>query len=106
MAASPVFSIEQDGDNLAFRTERNLRLLHSDGTKRKKESDFGGKSEVTAKIVKNTLVIETKPEAGGKRKETYAIDSDGRLAIDFELEGPGSTVRFKLVYDAVTTGQF
>jgi len=105
IAASPEFAIEQDGDNLAFRTERNLRLLHSDGTKRKKEGD-SGKSEVTARIVKGTLVIETKPETGGKRKETYAIDAEGRLAIDFEMEGPGSTVKFKLVYDAVTTGQF
>ena len=105
IAASPEFSIDQDGDNLAFRTERNLRLLHSDGTKRKKEGDFG-KSEVTAKIVKGALVVETKPEAGGKRKETYVIDPEGRLAVDFEMEGPGSTVKFKLVYDAVTTGQF
>ena len=106
LAPSPEFTIDQEGDNLAFRTESNLRLLHSDGQKRKKEGDFG-KSEVTARIVKGALVIETRAESGGKRKETYTLETPTRLRIDFELEAGGrDTVRFKLVYDAVADSGF
>ena len=97
---SPEFQIDQEGDNLAFRTSENLRLLHSDGAKYKKEGAFG-KQDVTAKFVKGTLVIETKGERGGKRKETYTLREDKRLQIDFETEGSGRMpgVKFKLVYD-------
>ena len=97
------FKIEQEGDNLAFRTEGNLRLLHSDGQKRAKEGD-GGRQDVTARFIKGALVIETKAERGGKRKETYTLREDKKLQIDFDIEGSGPMpgMRFKLVYDAAT----
>ena len=100
--ASPQFEIEQEGDNLAFRTERNLRLLHSDGEKRKKDAGMG-KQEIVAKFLKGALIIETKREQGGKRRETYTLREDKKLQIDFDIEGSGpmSGVKFKLVYDAV-----
>ncbi len=100
LAASPEFVIEQEGDNLAFRTESNLRLLHSDGQKRKKE-DAAGKLDVVARFLKGSLVIESRPEMGGKRKETYSIEPDGKLHIDFDIEssGPMPGLKFKLVYD-------
>ncbi len=101
LAASPEFVIEQEGENLAFRTESNLRLLHSDGEKRKKEG-ASGKIDVVARFLKGSLLIESRPEMGGKRKETYTIQGDGKLQIDFEIEGSGPMPRlkFKLVYDA------
>lgn len=104
--ASPQFQIDQEGDNLTFRTERNLRLLHSDGEKRKKEGEMG-KQEIVAKFVKNSLVIETKREQGGKRKETYTLREDRTLQIDFDIEGSGRMpgVKFKLVYDAAPPSQ-
>ena len=107
MAPSPEFTIDQEGDNLAMRTENNLRLLHTDGEKRKKEGE-AGKLEVVAKFVKGALVIESRPEAGGKRKETYTLHADGKLRIDFDFEGSGPMpgLRFKLVYDAAPTPQF
>jgi hypothetical protein len=105
MAASPEFSIDQDGDNLAFRSEHNLRLLHSDGRKRKKENELG-KLEVEAKVVKGALVIETKSEGGARRKEIYAIDDEGRLRIEVETSAGRSTVKFNLVYDAANDAQF
>ena len=100
---SPEFQIDQDGDNLAFRTEHNLRLLHSDGQKRKKEN-ASGKAEVTAKFVKQSLVVETKNEQSGKRKETYTLREDNKLEIDFDISGSGRMpdLKFKLVYDAAT----
>jgi hypothetical protein len=85
---APRFTIEQDGDSLAYRTESNLRVLRSDGQKRKKEG-AGGETEVTTKVVKGALVIETKAETGGKRKETYTLRPDGKLGIEFEVEGSG-----------------
>ena len=104
---SPEFTIEQEGDNLAFRTERNLRLLHSDGQKRKKEGE-GGKLDVTARFLKGSLLIESRPEMGGKRKETYTLLPDGKLQIDFDIEGAGpmAGLKFKLVYDAAPSPQF
>lgn len=98
---SPQFSIEQEGDSLAFRTENNLRILRADGQKRKKEGE-SGRLEVTTKFLKGALVIESRPEMGGKRKETYTLRPDGRLAIDIEIDGSGPmpSLRFKLVYDA------
>ena len=98
---SPQFAIEQEGDSLAFRTETNLRILRSDGQKRKKEGE-AGKLEVTTKFVKGALVIEGRPERGGKRKETYTLRPDGKLEIDFEIDGSGPmpSLKFKLVYDA------
>ena len=106
-AASPEFTIEQEGDNLAFRTEANLRLLHSDGSKRKREGTMG-KVELTARFVKGSLVIESKPEMGGKRKEIYTLQPDGRLQVDVDMEGAGPmpSVKFKLVYDAAPAGRF
>jgi hypothetical protein len=106
-APSPEFTIDQDGDNLAFRTEGNLRLLHTDGEKRKKEGD-AGRIEVIAKFVKGTLVIESRPEAGGKRREVYSRRADGRLQVDVEFEGSGPTpsLKFKLVYEAAPAPQF
>lgn len=107
MAPSPEFTIDQEGDNLAMRTEGNLRLLHTDGEKRKKEGE-AGRLEVVAKFVKGALVIESRPETGGKRKETYALQADGKLRIDFDFEGSGPMpgLKFKLVYDPATTPQF
>lgn len=104
---SPEFTIEQDGDSLAFRTERNLRLLHSDGAKRKKEGEMG-KQEVSARFVKGALSIETKGEMGGRRKETYTLLPDGKLQVDFDIEGSGPVpgVKFKLVYDAAPAPRF
>ena len=101
LVPSPEFRIEQDGDRIAFRTESNLRLLHSDGEKRKKEG-AAGKQDVTARFLKGSLVVETKGEQGGKRKETYTLREDKRLQIDFEMDGAGRMpdVKFKLVYDA------
>ena len=98
---SPQFTIEQEGESLAFRTENNLRILRSDGQKRKKEGG-AGKLEVTTKFVKGALVIESRPEMGGKRKETYTLRPDGKLEIAFESEGSGPLpgLKFKLVYDA------
>ena len=98
---SPELTIEQENDNLAFRTENNLRLLHSDGQKRMKEGDFG-KQDVIARFIKGALVIETKAERGGKRKETYTLREDKKLEIDFDIEGssPMPGLKFKLVYDA------
>ena len=99
---SPQFTIEQDGDNLAFRTENNLRLLHTDGQKRKKEGD-AGRFEVVARFQKGALLIESHPERGAKRKETYTLLPDGKLQIDFDIEGNGPMpgAKFKLVYDKV-----
>lgn len=104
---SPEFTIEQDGDNLAMRTENNLRLLHTDGQKRRKEGE-AGRFDVTARFVKGTLLIESRPETGGKRKETYTLLPDGKLQIDFELEGSGPMpdLKFKLVYEATAPSQF
>jgi hypothetical protein len=107
LAPSPQFAIEEEGDNLALRTETNLRLLRTDGEKRKKEGT-GGKVDVVAKFLKGSLVVESKPEMGGKRKETYTLQADGRLQIDFDFEGSGRMpgLKFKLVYDAAPTPQF
>ena len=107
IAPSLEFTIDQDGDNLAFRTEGNLRLLHTDGEKRKKEGD-AGRIEVIAKFVKGTLVIESRPEAGGKRREIYSRPADGRLQVDVEFEGSGPMpgLKFKLVYEAAPAPQF
>ena len=107
MAPSPEFTIDQDGDNLAFRTERNLRLLHTDGEKRKKEGE-AGKLDVVAKFAKGALIVESRPESGGKRKETYALRADGKLQIDFDFEGSGPvpSLKFKLVYEAAPTPRF
>lgn len=102
---SPQFTIEQEGENLAFRTENNLRILRCDGEKRKKEGE-AGKLEVNAKFVKGALVIESRPEMGGKRKETYTLRPDGKLEIDFEIDGSGPMpdLRFKLIYEAAPVG--
>lgn len=102
---SPQFTIEQEGENLAFRTDNNLRILRSDGQKRKKEGE-DGKVEVTAKFMKSALVVESRPEMGGKRKETYTLRPDGKLEIDFEIDGSGPMpgLKFKLVYDAAPVG--
>jgi len=56
-----------------------------------------------AKVVKGTLVVETKPEMGAKRKETYTLLPDGKLQIDFDFSESGRIpgLKFKLVYDAV-----
>jgi len=107
LAPSALFAVEQEGDNLAFRTDGNLRLLHTDGVKRKKEVE-AGKLEVVAKFVKGALVIESRPEAGGRRKETYTLQADGKLQIDFDFEGSGPVpgLKFKLVYDAAPMPQF
>jgi hypothetical protein len=107
LAPSPEFTIDQDGSNLAFRTENNLRLLHTDGEKWKKEVE-AGRLEVVAKFVKGTLVIESRPEAGGKRREIYSRPSDGTLQIDFEVDGSGPLpgLKFKLVYEAAPAPQF
>ena len=104
---SPQFTIEQEGDSLAFRTERNLRVLRSDGQKRKKEVT-AGEIEVVAKVVKGALVVESKPEMGGKRKETYTLRADGKLQIDFDFPGSGPMpgLKFKLVYDSATSAEF
>jgi hypothetical protein len=104
---SPQFTIEQEGDNLAFRTENNLRLLHSDGQKRKKEGETGP-FEVVTRFTKGTLLIESKSEMGGKRKENYTLLPDGKLQIDIDLEGAGRMppVKFKLVYEAAPAAQF
>jgi hypothetical protein len=98
---SPLFHIEQDGDNIAFRTDANLRLLHSDGQKRKRENG-AGKQEVTARFIKGSLVVETKGEQGSKRKETYTLREDRKLEVTFDISGSGRTpgLKFKLVYDA------
>jgi len=90
-----------------MRTENNLRLLHTDGEKRKKEGE-AGRLEVVAKFVKGALVIESRPEAGGKRKETYTLQADGKLRIDFDFEGSGPLpgLKFKLVYEAAPAPQF
>ncbi len=107
LAPSLEFVIDQDGDNLAFRTENNLRLLHTDGEKRKKETD-AGRLEVAAKFVKGVLVIESRPEAGGKHREIYSRPSDRTLQVDFEFEGSGPMpgLKFKLVYEAAPAHQF
>ena len=107
LTASPEFVIEQEGDNLTFRTESNLRLLHSDGKKRKKEG-ASGKLDVVARFLKGSLVIESRPEMGGKRKETYTLQPDGKLQVEFEFDGSGATpdVKFRLVYDAVPLAPF
>lgn len=99
---SSQFTIEQEGDNLAFRTENNLRILRADGQKRKKEG-AAGRLEVTTKFLKGALIIESRPEMGGKRKETYSLRQDGKLEINFEIEGsgPAPSLKFRLVYDAV-----
>lgn len=104
---SPQFTIEQEGDNLAFRTENNLRVLRSDGQKRKKEG-MAGEVEVVTRFVKGSMVVESKPEIGGKRKETYSLRSDGRLQIDFDFPGSGPMpgLKFKLVYDSATAPEF
>lgn len=104
---SPEFTIEQEGSSLAFRTENNLRVLRSDGQKRKKEG-MAGEVEVVAKVLKGALVVESKPEMGGKRKETYTLRPDGRLQIDFDFAGSGPMpgLKFKLVYDSATAPQF
>lgn len=98
---SPEFQIEQDGENIAFRTSGNLRLLHADGQKRKKEGALG-KQDVVTRFVKGSLVIESKGEQGGKRKETYTLREDRKLQIDFEMDSAGRVpaLKFRLVYDA------
>ncbi len=98
---SPQFTIEQEGDSIAFRTETNLRILRSDGQKRKKEGG-AGRLEVTTKFVRGALVIESRPEMGGKRKETYTLRPDKKLEIDVEIAAsePMPGLKFKLVYDA------
>ena len=100
LAPSPEFVIEQEGENLAFRTESNLRLLHSDGEKRKKEG-ASGPIEVVARFLKGSLLVESRPERGGKRKETYTLRADGKLQVDFDFDsaGPMPGLKFKLVYD-------
>jgi hypothetical protein len=107
MAPSPEFTIDQDGDNVAFRSESNLRLLHTDGSKRKREG-AAGKVEVVAKFMKGALVIDSRPEGGGRRKETYTLQPDGKLRIDFDFEGSGPmpALKFKLVYDSSPAPQF
>lgn len=107
MAPSPEFTIDQDGDNLAIRSESNLRLLHTDGSKRKREGATG-KVEVVAKFLKGALVIESRPEVGGRRRETYTLQPDGKLRIDFDFEGSGPmpALKFKLVYDSSPAPQF
>jgi hypothetical protein len=97
---SPEFRIEQEGDSIALRTEANLRLLRSDGQKRKRESG-GVEQDVIARFVKGSLVVETKGERGGKRRETYTLREDKKLQIDFDIDGAGRMpgLKFKLVYD-------
>jgi len=106
LAPSPQFAIEQEDNVMVFRTPANLRLVNSDGEKQKKE-DAAGKVEVTAKFLKGSLVIETKAETGGKRKETYTILQDGKLQADFDFEGFGQmpALKFKLIYDAAPAPQ-
>ena len=45
---------------------------------------------------------------GGRRKETYTLLPDGKLQVDFDIEGSGPVpgVKFKLVYDAAPAPQF
>ena len=106
IAPSPEFSIDQDANVMAFRHGTSLRLLQTDGKKTQSES-LGSKSEVSAKFVKDALVVETKAESGGKRKETYTVLQDGKLRADFDFEGFGRmpAVKFKLIYDPVTSSQ-
>lgn len=58
--------------------------------------------------MKGSLLIESRPEMGGKRKETYTLQPDGKLQIDFDFEGSGPMpgLKFKLVYDPAPTSQF
>jgi len=102
LVPTPQFHIEQDGGNIAFRSESNLRLLHSDGQKRKRQNGASSQ-EVTTRFVGGTLVIETKSDPGGKRKETYTLRGDRTLQIDFDLSSSGRFpgVKFHLVYDLV-----
>lgn len=74
--------------------------------KRKKEGEIG-KQEVSARFVKGALSIETKGEMGGKRKETYTLLPDGKLQIEFDIEGAGPmpALKFRLVYDAAAAAQ-
>ena len=87
--------------------QRAIFVLHSDGKKRKKEG-ASGKLDVVARFLKGSLVIESRPEMGGKRKETYTLQADGKLQVDFEIESSGPTpgVKFRLVYDAVPPAPF
>lgn len=103
---SPVFHIEQDGDNLAFRTDANLRLLHSDGEKRKR-GNGDGEQEIVARFLKGSLVVESRGGRGGKRKETYTLRPDGKLEADFDISGSGPMpgLKFKLIYDPVPEGE-
>lgn len=98
--ASPRLTIDQDGDLVILKTEHNERLLQADGQGHDSQGPRG-----TVRLVvrwkKGALEAETKGERGGRRVERYRIDEDGRLGVEFDVEGAGPRpgYKFRLVYD-------
>lgn len=90
-------TINETGSSEVVRT----RIVYTDGRK-SEQSTPGGRAEIKGKWKGSKLVVEIKPERGGKLTETYELaPSGGQLYVTTKIENERlpQAVSIRRVYD-------
>jgi hypothetical protein len=98
-AALQELTIAQQGHQVTITDkDGHSRVLTADGSKVKDPKALGGPAETQASWDKDgSLVVQTKPDKGPKRTESYIVSDDGKhLYIVLDVEGDGKRPEFKI----------
>lgn len=110
MEAAETLTINYQGTTFTITDGNNrVRTFRTDGSKQTQQGarggsgSSGGEIETRARVQSENIVIERKPERGGKLIETYALSPDNRqLYVTLQIENKrlGQPITIRRVYDA------
>jgi hypothetical protein len=102
-AALDVLTITQQGDQVTVADkDGNSRVLKTDNHKVRDEKAPGGPVELRASWDKDgILTVETRPDKGPKRTESYLVSNDGKhLYVTLVVERNGHEMKIRRAYDS------
>jgi hypothetical protein len=102
-AALDVLTITQQGDQVTVADkDGNARTLKTDNKKIRDEKAPGGPVELRASWDKDgILTVETKPDKGPKRTESYLVSNDGKhLYVTLVVDRNGHDMKIRRAYDS------
>jgi hypothetical protein len=103
LASLDVLTITQQGDQVTLADkDGNTRVLKADNHKVRDEKAPGGPVELRASWDKDgILTIETRPDKGPKRTESYLVSNDGKhLYVTLVVDRNGREMKIRRAYDS------
>jgi hypothetical protein len=102
-ASLDVLTITQEGDQVTLADkDGNTRVLKTDNRKVRDEKAPGGPVELRAGWDKDgILTVETRPDKGPKRTESYLVSNDGKhLYVTLVVDRNGREMKIRRAYDS------